>query len=72
MIMLYDFFNALRDAVCQYFVEDFSIYVHVLKCFVKFSCETVWFRDFVLWEDIFLDFASISPAVIGLFRLSSS
>ena len=28
LIMVYDLFNELLDAVCQYFVEDFSIYVH--------------------------------------------
>ena len=28
LIMAYDLFNVLLDLVCQYFVEDFSIYVH--------------------------------------------
>ena len=28
LIMLYDLFNILLDVVCQYFVEDFSVYVH--------------------------------------------
>ena len=28
LIMVYDLFNVLLDAVCQYFVKDFSIYVH--------------------------------------------
>ena len=28
LVMVYDLFNVLLDAVCQYFVEDFSIYVH--------------------------------------------
>ena len=28
LIMLYDLFIILLDVVCQYFVEDFSIYVH--------------------------------------------
>ena len=27
-LMVYDLFNVLLDAVCQNFVEDFSIYVH--------------------------------------------
>ena len=27
-IMVYDLFNVLLDLDCQYFVEDFSIYVH--------------------------------------------
>ena len=27
LIMVYDIFNVLLDMVCQYFVEDFSIYV---------------------------------------------
>ena len=26
--MVYDIFNVLQDVVCQYFVEDFSVYVH--------------------------------------------
>ena len=28
LIMVYDLFNILQDAVCQYFVEDFRIYDH--------------------------------------------
>ena len=28
LIMVDDLFNVLLDAVCQYFVEDFSVYVH--------------------------------------------
>ena len=28
--MVYDLFNILLDIVCQYFVEDFSVYVHQL------------------------------------------
>ena len=28
LVMVYDLFNVLLDAVCQYFVENFSIYVH--------------------------------------------
>ena len=28
LIMVYDPFNVLLDSVCQYFVEDFGIYVH--------------------------------------------
>ena len=28
LIMVYDLFNILLDVVYQYFVEDFSIYVH--------------------------------------------
>ena len=26
--MVYDLFNVSLDAVCQYFVENFSVYVH--------------------------------------------
>ena len=28
LIMVYDLFNVLLDAVSQYFVDDFSVYVH--------------------------------------------
>ena len=28
LVMVYDLFIVLLDVVCQYFVEDFSIYVH--------------------------------------------
>ena len=28
LIMVYDHFNVLLDVVCQYFVGDFSVYVH--------------------------------------------
>ena len=28
LVMVYDLFNVLLDAVSQYFVEDFSVYVH--------------------------------------------
>ena len=28
LVMVYDLFNVLLDEVCQYFVEDFSIYAH--------------------------------------------
>ena len=28
LVMLDDLFNVLLDAVCQYFVDDFGIYVH--------------------------------------------
>ena len=28
LIMVYDLFNVLLDAVCQYFFEVFSIYIH--------------------------------------------
>ena len=28
LIMMYDVFNVLLDEVCQYFVENFSIYIH--------------------------------------------
>ena len=28
LVMVYDRFNVLLDAVCQYFVEDFNGYVH--------------------------------------------
>ena len=97
--MVYDLFNVLLDAVCQYFVENLSVYVHqrywsevfflccvfiwfwdqddsgfikrvwassiflefleqsvndsgqlALKCFVKFSCETIPSRAFVCLE----------------------
>ena len=36
LIMVYDLFNVLRDAVCQYFVENFSVYVHQ-RIGLKFS-----------------------------------
>ena len=28
LVMIYELFNVLLDVVCQYFVEDFSVYVH--------------------------------------------
>ena len=28
LVMVDDLFNILLDAICQYFVEDFSVYVH--------------------------------------------
>ena len=28
LVMVYDLFNVLLDAFCQYFVEDFSVHVH--------------------------------------------
>ena len=28
LIMMYDIFHVLLDAICQYVAEDFSIYVH--------------------------------------------
>ena len=28
LVMVYDLFNVLLDMVCQYFVENFSVYVH--------------------------------------------
>ena len=28
LIMVYDPFNVLLDSVCQYFVEEFCIYIH--------------------------------------------
>ena len=42
LVMVYDLFNVLLDVVCQYFVEDFSIYVHqqywpVVSYFVSLS-----------------------------------
>ena len=36
LIMVYDGFNVLLDSVCQYFVEDFCIYVHQWHCPVLF------------------------------------
>ena len=32
LIMVYELFNILLDAVCQYFVEDFSMYIHQPYC----------------------------------------
>ena len=47
LVMVYDLFNVLLDAVCQYFVENFSIYVHwqywpevFFLCYVF-----IWFWD---------------------------
>ena len=47
LVMVYDLFNVFLDVVCQYFVEDFSVYVHqrywpevVSLCYVF-----IWFGD---------------------------
>ena len=37
LVMVYDLFNVLLDAVCQYFVEDSSVYVHQRYWPVVFS-----------------------------------
>ena len=46
LVMVYDLFNVLLDAVCQYFVEDFSIYVHINDIGLKFSFFGVSFSGF--------------------------
>ena len=47
LIMVYDLFNVLLDAVCQYFVENFSVYVHQRYWLeVFFLCYVfIWFWD---------------------------
>ena len=47
LIMVYDLFNILLDVDCQYFVEDFSIYVHQRYWpVVSFlCCVFIWFWD---------------------------
>ena len=37
LIMVHDLFNVLLDAVCQYFVEDFGIYMFIRDIGLKFS-----------------------------------
>ena len=44
LIMVYDPFNVLLDSVCQYFVEDFYIYVHQRYWPVVF-----FFCDLFIW-----------------------
>ena len=46
-VSLYDLFNIVLDGVCQYFVEDFSIYVHQPYWpVVFFLCYVfIWFWD---------------------------
>ena len=66
LIMVYDFFNILLDLVCQYFVEDFSVYVHQWYWPIVFflCCIFIWFWDWDdaglkkrVWESsLFLDF----------------
>ena len=48
LIMVYDLFDVLLDAFCQYFVEDFSIYTHQLYGpVVLFSCfVSMWFLNY--------------------------
>ena len=45
MCFMYDVFNELLDAVCQYFVEDFSIYAHQRYRPIVFFlyCVFLWF-----------------------------
>ena len=47
LIMVYDLFNVLLDAISQYFVEDFSVYVHQRYRPVIFflCCVFIWFGD---------------------------
>ena len=47
LVMVYDLFNVLLDAVCQYFVEDFSVYVHQWYWPEVFflCCVFIWFWD---------------------------
>ena len=60
LIMLYDLFNVLLDMVCQYFVEDFSTYVHQLYWPIVFLLSYVftWFWNWPHrgWECYFLTF----------------
>ena len=45
LVMVYDLLNVLLDAVCQYFVENFSIYVHIgLKSFFVMSLSGLGIR----------------------------
>ena len=48
LIMVYDLFDVLLDAVCPYFVEDFNIYIHQqYRPLVFFlCCVFVWFGDY--------------------------
>ena len=45
LVMVYDLFNVLLDAVCQYFVENFSVYVHQQYWPEVFflHCVFIWF-----------------------------
>ena len=47
LAMVYDLFNILLDAVCQYFVENFSVYVHQRYWPEVFflRCVFIWFWD---------------------------
>ena len=66
LIMVYDLFNVLLNAVCQYFVEDFNICVHQWYWPIVFflCCIFIWFWDWDdaglkkrVWESsLFLDF----------------
>ena len=56
LFMVHDVFNAFLDAVCQYFVEDYSMYVHLQYWpEVFFLCYVfTWFWDlddvgFIKW-----------------------
>ena len=44
---VYDFFDVFLDAICQYFVEDFSVYVHQWYWPEVFflRCAFIWFGD---------------------------
>ena len=47
LVMVCDLFNVLLDAVCQYFGENFSVYVHQqygLEVFFL-CCVFIWFWD---------------------------
>ena len=48
LVMVYDLLNVLLDAVCQYFVENFLLYVHQRYWPEVFflRCVFVWFWDF--------------------------
>ena len=47
LVMVYDLFNVLLDAVCQYSVENFSAYVHERYWPEVFflRCVFIWFSD---------------------------
>ena len=47
LVMVNDLFNVLLDAVCQYFVDNFSVYVHQRYWPEVFflCCVFIWFWD---------------------------
>ena len=48
LVMVYDFFNVLLDAVCQYFVEDLTS-IFISDIVLKFSFFVVSLSGFGIW-----------------------